>query len=163
MKQISIRTKLFLTVLALAVPVLALVGGLAYFQGKSAVERTTFERLTSIRSGKASQIEAYFDQIRKQLRTLAQSRMVVTAVVEFEDAFDELATTGLSDPERHDVARFYRNVFLPRLASHSDSKIDPSSSRNRFPPPSSVRFNARTRKAAIWARVTDASGQNMVL
>ncbi len=58
--------------LALAVPVLVLVGGLAYLGGKSAVERTTFEHLTSVRAGKAQQIEEYFDQIRKQPRTLAQ-------------------------------------------------------------------------------------------
>ena len=86
LKNTRIRTKLFLTVLALAVPALILIGVLSYLGGKAAVERTTLEHLTSVRAGKANQIEKYFDQIRSQARTFAKDRMIVDAMVEFDDA-----------------------------------------------------------------------------
>ncbi len=44
----------------------------------------------------------------------------------------------------------------------SVAKMESSSSMNRSPPPSSVRPNARTRKAAICPRVTVPSGQKSV-
>jgi PAS domain S-box-containing protein len=124
MSTMKIRTKLFLTVLALAVPLLVLVGGLAYVQGKSAVERTTFEHLTSVRAGKANQIEAYFDQVRKQARTLAQSRMVIDAMAEFDEAHDELGDAGFADDQESTVTQYYRDIFLPGLASHSGEDLD---------------------------------------
>ena len=57
MRAMGIRTKLFLTVLALAVPALCLVGVLSFLGGKEAVEETTLDHLTSVRAGKANQIE----------------------------------------------------------------------------------------------------------
>ena len=124
MSTMKIRTKLFLTVLTLAVPLLVLVGGLAYVQGKSAVERTTFEHLTSVRAGKANQIESYFDQIRKQARTLVQSRMVVEAMAGFDEAHKELEYLELTDEQRSSVGAHYRDVYLPRLASHTEKSVD---------------------------------------
>ena len=76
----SIRTKLFLTVLALAVPTLLLVGVLSYLGGKAAVEETTLDHLTSVRASKANQIETYFDRIRSLARAYARDRMVVDAM-----------------------------------------------------------------------------------
>ena len=76
---VGIRTKLFLTVLALAVPAIVLVGVLSYLGGKAAVEQTTLERLTAVRAGKANQIEEYFNEIRSLARIFARDRMIVDA------------------------------------------------------------------------------------
>ena len=124
MSQTSIRIKLFLTVLAMAIPLLVVVGGLAYLQGRSAVERATFEHLTSVRAGKAKQIETYFDQIRRLARTMARSRMVVDAMGELEAAFDELEDEGLNDSHQSALAAYYSDVFVPRLALHSERTVD---------------------------------------
>ncbi len=74
LKNISIRTKLFLTVLALAVPALILVGVLSYLGGKTAVERTTHEHLTSVRAGKANQIEGVLRSDSKSGEDLCKKR-----------------------------------------------------------------------------------------
>ncbi len=124
MKNRSIRTKLFLTVLALAVPALMLVGGLAYWNGKRAVTRSTFEHLTSVRAGKAQQIEAHFDQIRKQVRTLARSRMIIDAMANFDEAHRELAAVEVSQGERDEVFDFYAELFLPKLAAATGAEPD---------------------------------------
>ena len=86
MKNIPIRAKLFLTVLALAAPALILVGVLAYIGGETAVTNATFKHLTSVRTAKAGRISSYLQQIRAQARTFSESRMIVEAMREFRDA-----------------------------------------------------------------------------
>ena len=73
--NIPIRTKLYLTLLGVTVPALVAIGLVSYFGGKAAVERATLDHLTSVRAGKADEIRSYFDQIRKQTRTLARNRI----------------------------------------------------------------------------------------
>jgi hypothetical protein len=121
---LGIRTKLFLAVLALAVPALVLVGVLSYLGGKAAVTRTTLDHLTSVRAGKANQIENYFDQIRKQARTLAKDRMIVDAMIDFDDAHQELQDIELTGEQRNAVAAYYSEDFLPQLEAHTDARID---------------------------------------
>jgi hypothetical protein len=113
-------------VLALAVPALILVGILSYLGGKAAVERTTLEHLTSVRASKANQIEGYFDQIRSLARTFAKDRMIVDAMVDFDDAHRALLDIELTPEQRDTVFSYYREVFLPRLEDHTDTELNPA-------------------------------------
>jgi len=126
LKNAPIRWKLFLTVLMLAVPALILVGIFSYLGGKTAVERTTLEHLTSVRASKANQIERYFDQIRSLARTFAKDRMIVDAMVEFDDAHQSLLDVDLTGEQRDAVVSFYSEVYLPRLEDHTDAELDPA-------------------------------------
>jgi len=126
LKNISIRTKLFLTVLALAVPALILVGVLSYLGGKTAVERTTLEHLTSVRAGKAHQIEEYFDQIRSQARTFAKNGMIIDAMMDFDEAHQAMDGVTLTSEQRNAVAAYYREVYIPRLEANTQTQIDPA-------------------------------------
>ena len=124
LKNIPIRWKLFLTVLALAVPALMLVGFLSFLGGKAAVERTTLDHLTSVRASKAHQIEEYFDQIRSLARTLARDRMIVDAMVDFDDAHQSMLDVELSQDQREAVFAYYDNEFLPLLGATTGAQLD---------------------------------------
>jgi PAS domain S-box-containing protein len=126
LENISIRTKLFLTVLALAVPALILVGVLSYLGGKVAVERTTLEHLTSVRAGKAHQIEEYFDQIRSQARTFAKNGMIIDAMMDFDEAHQAMDGVTLTSEQRDAVAAYFREVYIPRLEANTQTQIDPA-------------------------------------
>jgi len=126
LKNTRIRTKLFLTVLALAVPALILIGVLSYLGGKAAVERTTLEHLTSVRAGKAHQIEEYFDQIRSQARTFAKNGMIIDAMVEFDEAHQAMDGVTLTPEQRDAVATYYKEVYIPRLEANTQTQIDPA-------------------------------------
>ena len=126
LKNIRIRTKLFLTVLALAVPALILVGVLSYLGGKEAVERTTLEHLTSVRAGKAHQIEGYFDQIRSQARTFAKNGMIIDAMMDFDEAHQAMDGITLTPEQRDEVAAYYSEEFLPRLEANTQTQIYPA-------------------------------------
>ncbi|MCW8985153.1 MAG: hypothetical protein OQK55_07410, partial [Thermoanaerobaculales bacterium] len=124
LRNAPIRWKLFLTVLALAVPALILVGVMSYLGGREAVERTTLEHLTSVRAGKAHQIEEYFDQIRSLARTLARDRMIVDAMVEFDDAHQAMLDVELSRDQREAVLGYYDDQFLPLLGASTGAQLD---------------------------------------
>jgi len=126
MKNARISTKLFLTILAMAVPALVLVAVLAYFGGKTAVTRTTLDHLTSVRASKANQIENHFDQIRKQARTLAKDRMITDAMMDFDDAHQALQDVELTGEQRDAVVAYYGESFLPRFEANTDARIDPA-------------------------------------
>jgi PAS domain S-box-containing protein len=123
---VGIRTKLFLTVLVLAVPAIVLVGVLSYLGGKATVEQTTLERLTAVRAGKANQIEEYFDGVRSLARIFAKDRMIVDAMIDFDDAHQTLRDIELAPDQREAVAEYYRASFLPRLESQTDARPDPA-------------------------------------
>jgi len=123
--DLSIRTKLFLTFLGVTVPALVIIGILSYLGGKTAVEKTTLDHLTSERAGKAIQIESYFNQIEKQTRTLAGNRMVTDAMVDFDDAYLALEDVEPTYEQREAVIAHYIDEFLPRLEAHSDLEVDP--------------------------------------
>jgi len=124
--NVPIRTKLFLTILGVTVPALIFIGILSYLGGKATVEETTLDHLTSVRANKASQIESYFDQIRKQARTLAKNRMVTDAMIGFDDAYQELEDVELTREQREAVVAYYGDEFLPRFEAQVDRQIEPS-------------------------------------
>jgi len=122
---VSIRTKLFLAVLALAVPTLLLVGTLSYLGSTTALERSTFERLTSVRADKANQIRDYFAKIRSQARILSESQTAHEAMRAFGAAYGALGQGRLDGEQRDAVAVYYTHVFVPRLKAHTDLAADP--------------------------------------
>ena len=64
---LGIRSKVLLLMLGVAVPAVAAVGWLGWSKGKEALERSTFDGLTSLRASKARQIEAYLRGVRSQI------------------------------------------------------------------------------------------------
>jgi len=124
--NVPIRTRLFITLLGVTVPALVAIGLVSYFGGKVAVERATFDHLTSVRAGKASQIRNRFERIEKQARTLAKNRMITEAIMDFDDAHQALQRAVLTDEQRDALLVFYLEEFLTRLETHSDTHLDPA-------------------------------------
>ncbi|MEE4273912.1 MAG: response regulator [Thermoanaerobaculales bacterium] len=124
--SLPIRTKLFLALLGVTVPALMAIGLVSYFGGKAAVERATLDHLISVRAGKADEIRGYFEQIRKQTRSLARNRMITDAMVDFEEAYLDLDDVELTDEQREAVVSYHLDEFFPRLEAHSDVEVDPA-------------------------------------
>jgi PAS domain S-box-containing protein len=123
MKNANLRTKLFLMVLAVVVPAMAVVWALAYFGGKATVTQATMDHLTSVRASKASQIEKYFADIRNHALVFAEDRTVIDAMRKFEAAHHALAGDEVSDDQAESILSYYETVFVPALESHSDAFV----------------------------------------
>ena len=83
----SIRYKLIAVLLGIGGAVVMITGLLGYEAGKRGLTQTAMKQLTGIRRSKAHQIEAYFQSIRSQVRTLGESRLTVDAFREFRSEF----------------------------------------------------------------------------
>ena len=87
MKKVRIRTKLLLATVAVGFIALLASGLIGYDAGGAAIEKESFNKLTAVREMKARQLEAYFQQIRSQVVTMSENRMVVNAMTEMREAF----------------------------------------------------------------------------
>ena len=122
LKNAPIRTRLFLTILGVTLPALVAIGTVGYFGGRAAIQKTTFDHLTSVRASKADQIESYFDRLRIETQAIARSEMVKKALREFGAAFVELRGVELDDEQRAALTDYYTGTFLPELNAHSDER-----------------------------------------
>jgi len=106
--------------LAVSLGSILVIGILAWQNAQNALEQSIFNQLTSVRASKAYQIEAYFDTIYSQTRTLAENRMVVNAMKNFTVGYREALDQSLSPEQHQELTDYYKQVFLPRLAAHMD-------------------------------------------
>ncbi|MFB8789206.1 MAG: adenylate/guanylate cyclase domain-containing protein [Potamolinea sp.] len=122
--RISIKSKLQLMLLMISLGSILVVGYLGWSWAKNALKETLFNQLTSVRSSKAYQIESYFNNLRHHVETLAEDRMVVEAMEEFNKAFKELDSKSI--PSDWDLAteKFYKSDFLPKLSKSISGEPD---------------------------------------
>ena len=121
-RQINIKAKILTVVVLVGIVSMAIAGLQGYWQGRQALEKTAFDNLTAIRESRARQIEDYFDQIRNQVVTLSENRMIVEAMRELKTTFHD-ADQGLDSDEiavfQEQVEAYYHNEFLTRLEENS--------------------------------------------
>ena len=68
----------------------------------------------AVRESKKIQIENYFQQIRKQVRTFSEDSMIIDAMLEFETAFRD-RPVELNMKDENQLRDYYQTEFLPRL------------------------------------------------
>lgn len=96
---------------------------------EEAAEQEVSARLEAIRDEKRAAIEQYFKTIEDQLHAFAENRMVVQAMMEFRDAFKELAADSQVDPQRFAedrrlVEQYYREQFTQKFGE-SNGETNP--------------------------------------
>ncbi len=113
-KKINIGKKLLLAIIIptlLSVGVISLIG---YFTAKQTLEDQSFKQLMAVRESKKIQIENYFQQIRKQISTFSEDRMIIDAMLQFNSRF--YSRSGeLSKSDEDQLRDYYKTEFLPRL------------------------------------------------
>ncbi|MCP2727514.1 adenylate/guanylate cyclase domain-containing protein [Limnofasciculus baicalensis] len=116
LNRISIKSKLQIMLLTVSLCSIMVVGYLGWSWARAALKETIFNQLTSVRSSKASQVESYFNNLRNHVETLCEDRMVVEAMMEFNQAFKELDSQSIPPDWDIATANYYKNEFFPRLS-----------------------------------------------
>ena len=121
----SIRTKLLLIFLLIGILSIVTTGVLFYLNTKSTLKKVYFNQLTSIRETKRRQIETYFDQVRKQITTFSEDKMIVDAMKQFKSTFHNI-NNGFTDSRTPQyslgVRKYYKNEYLARLNEKAQDK-----------------------------------------
>ena len=111
----SLKHKLFASLLLIGLLAVSMTSYLGYTRAKTALERSIFTHLTSVREARADQIESYFKSISDEAKVLASTRMAVEASKQFRVAIQKIDQLP-PDPKLHaELARFYEENFFPKL------------------------------------------------
>lgn len=123
-KDWSIQSKLLAVLLTVGLGSTLLISFLAWERFRSNLQGTVRDYLTSIRTSNANQIERFFQGLRNHIKTLAEDRMVVEAMVEFNRYYDELNSEYI--PPEWGVATegYYQENFFPRLSEAISGELN---------------------------------------
>ncbi len=124
----GIRSKLFISFLAVGILGIAGIGIGSFYITKNYLQAEAFDQLTSLREIKQQQIEAFFDQARDQVDVFSQDLMIVDAMRDFKSSFFTVGQDDQFGPEQlkkmtEKLKKFYREVFLPELNANLDEKV----------------------------------------
>ena len=116
--RLSIKSKLQIMLLVASLGSILVVGYLSWSKAREILTERIFDQLTSVRASKAYQVESYFQTLRHHIETLCEDRMVVSAMVEFNQAFAQLNQASIPGDWERDIEGYYTNEFLPRLTKN---------------------------------------------
>jgi serine phosphatase RsbU (regulator of sigma subunit)/anti-sigma regulatory factor (Ser/Thr protein kinase) len=122
-KNLKIGVKIFIILSSVAIAAVGVNGYIGYTAAKTSLEEESFNKLTAIREMKANHIEDYFEQIRNEVITFSEDRMIVDAMKAFNESFRKVDTElGLGETQTSDmkskVIQFYKLNFLPSLKAN---------------------------------------------
>ncbi|MEL6552151.1 MAG: adenylate/guanylate cyclase domain-containing protein [Cyanobacteria bacterium J06621_11] len=112
--------------LAVSIGSIAVIAYEGYRSGRFAIRDSVVERLVSLRSSRANQIEEYFRGLRGEMKVLGNSPSTVDAVKELSTAFDSVLGESKSiDATRvGGLRQYYRDEFAPRLAENTGQSVN---------------------------------------
>jgi len=128
----KVRTRVSLFALALSlIPLLAVtvvLGWFSYSSAQEALNKQLESKLVSRREAKKTELESYFQTVNDQLLSQAQSNMLVSAAIDFNEAFAQQSFAGPdaiesfgSDAERS-LDDYYQNDYANRYKEKNTGK-----------------------------------------
>tara|TARA_Y100001968_G_scaffold77997_1_gene69306 strand:+ start:314 stop:2560 length:2247 start_codon:yes stop_codon:yes gene_type:complete len=127
-RNLNIGTKITVVMLPCILVIIAVISFVSIKTSRTAIEAEAFNKLVAIRELKAMQIERYFAQIRKQMETFSENKMIVWAMKDFSKGFDTLENALILKEFRiteseENLTKYYREKFLPKLASNLNRNV----------------------------------------
>ena len=127
-RNLNIGTKITVVMLPCILVIIAVISFASIKTSRTAIEAEAFDKLVAIRELKAAQIERYFAQIRKQMETFSENKMIVRAMKDFSKGFDTLENALILKELRiteseENLTKYYREKFLPKLSSNLNRNV----------------------------------------
>jgi len=127
--NMKLGTKVLGGFLLSCIAAISSVAVISYDIANEALEKEAFNRLTAVREIKSSQIEDYFSQIRSQVVTFSNSRMIIDAMKQFSQSFHEVENEADFDADSRSriskaLRKTYQEEFIPRLNKNIKSKAN---------------------------------------
>ncbi len=122
----KIKYKFVVTFIAISLIPLVIISFINIYNSREKLKEESFNKLTLVKELKKEQIEKYFDNINKQILTLSEDKMIVSAMREFNSSFHNyLSENKINDNDlsnfANNVKKYYQQEFLFRLNKNLDS------------------------------------------
>lgn len=118
LNRFTIKSRLMSLLLGVSLGSLLVAGILSYLQFRQAFQSEVSQRLVGIRSAKSNKIELYMQDLRSHVEILSEDRMVISAMVEFNSAYEVLKDEFIPSEWSEAIEVFYKTKFLPKLSEN---------------------------------------------
>lgn len=115
--NLSIRSRLIVMLIAVALLTSIVLGLVGWQSGRTSLQKTIFNQLNGIRAAQGYQVEYYFKQVFAHTRSLASDRMVVNAMNQLQQGYNNGLNQSLNEAQDLEVSKFYDDEFVPKIAS----------------------------------------------
>ncbi len=121
---LSVKSKLMLILLVIGLGAMVLTGYLSWSQSRAALTDAMLTHLSSVRTAKATQLRRHIDHLRDELATLAEDRMVISAMVHFNRGFRDLNQQPVAVAWDTAIETYYNEDYFPELSRILTGKPD---------------------------------------
>ncbi|MGB7413365.1 MAG: adenylate/guanylate cyclase domain-containing protein [Thermosynechococcaceae cyanobacterium] len=116
LKNLSIQSKTTLMLLAVSVTSIVAIAAIGYNSGKSALQRSIFNQLTSLREAKIQELEALNERADQQINILSIDPTLVQAAQGLKTGYRDLSTATIAPQWDAAIRQYYQQKFIPKLA-----------------------------------------------
>jgi len=136
LNRISIQSKLLLMLVLCTILAAAIVGGIAYHNGRNSLRISAVNRLTEFMESQKRTLTAELTDLRSALITYTYGTMTNAALKDFGAGFDQLANAPIT-PEMDKGNRDYYNFYAHETQKSSGTQLDvdallPTSNAERY-------------------------------
>ena len=121
LRKLKIKSKVTIVLLLVSLGSVGVISFFTWQRAKTILTQRIFEQLTSVRASKSAEIESYFQFMYAQMKTLAEDRMIIAAMVEFDRAFTNIEQPVTPD-EDEDTDNSLENSDPGFLAEEDEEK-----------------------------------------
>lgn len=115
LNRLSVRTKLIVMLLVVSFCSMFASTFICSRTGEALLTERVYSQLTSFQHLKIAQIQAHFKFLYNHTQTLGDDQMIISAMREFGDAYNELEKANVSTAYDEKLEAYYRDEFVPRL------------------------------------------------
>lgn len=126
LKNLSIQSKTTLMLLAVSVTSIVAIAAIGYNSGKSALQRSIFNQLTSLREAKIQELEALNERADQQINILSIDPTIIQAAQGLKTSYRDLSKATIAPQWDAAIRQYYQQKFIPKLAVNA--KGDPEAS-----------------------------------
>ena len=125
--KLTIRVKILIILISISTVAVGISGYVAYIMATESLIKESFDKLTAVREMKANQIEDYFQQIVDQVITFSEDRMVIDAMIAFDEKLHAIDTElDISEDDMDNIdsrlKKYYQEEYLTRLLPNLDEQ-----------------------------------------
>jgi class 3 adenylate cyclase len=121
---LSLQSKLLIMLLSVSIGSTIAVGAVGYASGTESLRDAAYDRLTSLREGRALAMESLLETITDNIVLASKGQTTVEATREFTSGFDALDAIPVNPQEAEAVQQYYDNVFVPSLEENGGIETD---------------------------------------
>ncbi len=137
LRNLSIQSKTTLMLLAVSISSILVIALIGYESGKTALRRSIFNQLTSVREAKIQEIEDLGERTHQQIHVLSINPTLVQAAQEFKNGYNQLTSQSIPPQWNTAINQYYQKEFIPKLAASSAGQpqaktYEPSTAQDRY-------------------------------